>query len=495
MISAAQCVEPRDAAYRHAKHADRAFATLLKESGATAVLTSQNGLAAQEAAREAWATLLVGDPVQAVGRDAHLRVWTLHHAPIDELQRALRREPRSSVPTAAALELRRLLGVVLNDAQRYFEGVVSQLHPMAAAAAASGGDRAARNGAGSATSSATTATTANGSGLGSGPSAPAAVATATATLASNLCVALGDLRRYESALPGQPSDTRRRLVELSRRGYLAAARLACADGRPHNCLGVLSLAIGEEGRAAYHYAISIGSATGAQARRNARSNLTSLLERSARPPSSKPSPKPSSKPSPSSARAAGEDGGGGGGGGFEVIAAALWVVFSRIELDSLPARAAKVASVWGGLPSSAPLRCAVLLVTATHDAARPPSVGSADAGTPSDDSTVLPPLLTDPAASAAVSPAVSPLVPPLVPPMAALTMRALAASLRALSSSQHASSPSLAAAGGRPSPLSLAPASRAAGSASRQHAPAATAHLAAASLISAWLSRRLWLLR
>ena len=64
-------------------------------------------------------------------------------------------------------------------------------------------------------------------------------------LGAQLCVAGGDLRRYESGLPLCSDASRSSLLEGARKCYTAAARLVPDDGRSHNCLGVLAQTDGD----------------------------------------------------------------------------------------------------------------------------------------------------------------------------------------------------------------------------------------------------------
>ena len=96
-----------DQAFKSAKQLERAFGASLKERGAAALVPGSDLHLALAAARDGWATYLLSDPVAALARDAQLRLWSLQHAPIDELQRELRRQPRPASSQLLDLLLQR----------------------------------------------------------------------------------------------------------------------------------------------------------------------------------------------------------------------------------------------------------------------------------------------------------------------------------------------------------------------------------------------------
>ncbi|KOO53677.1 hypothetical protein Ctob_015727 [Chrysochromulina tobinii] len=232
-----------------ARAADRSYTVLLQERGVAAIVDTPDGREALAAARDGWAAFLIDHAELALDRGAHTRLWAMHHAAIDEVQRDLRRDLRAAnaPPTPELLERRRVLLALLIDAGRFFEALLARLHPAAAAAVGTCRHHAAAPVAGPPQAAAP-----SGGSSGNG---------ALAALASSVCVACGDLRRYESALPGQEVEQRQRLVASSRRCYLSASYLTPADGRPHNCLGALLAQGGFEDsvRAARHYALAMGA--------------------------------------------------------------------------------------------------------------------------------------------------------------------------------------------------------------------------------------------
>ena len=357
-----------------------AFITALKQCQESGTLISANASlgAMLQQARSAYADLIRATSHESKQCELAASVWKLHHAHIDALQVAIKAATRTdaSPNDPGAIVAHGVASTALREAQHFFDALLRDIHPDAAAHTASASAQS--------DSSAEAILLPPSYGMGVEKVAPP-----RRRLAAQLCVAGGDLRRYESALPLCGDAEKRAFLDGSRRHYVVASRLAPDDGRPHNCLGVLSQATAANGFIpACGFVRAMSCKGNSVARKNARSNLSLLLLREQAQQAKQQRRQPrSGRPAHDAQRAATSP----LDEWSTSVLCALAPVVLRADQEKVHTRAVAALRAWREVPmtvstpqmSRAAQNGLTLLIFAVHEAARKATETDATAPLPS----------------------------------------------------------------------------------------------------------------